>query len=137
VTLAPAATLTCTDAEALARWSTEVRVIAERTLGKVPQKFQIGGSYECRGQNHDPSAKLSEHAYANGVDVMGFTIEGRAPVTVGATREGTPEAAFEAAVRGRACGFFRTVLGPGSDAAHANHLHLDERERPAGHRLCQ
>ncbi|MFH6782976.1 MULTISPECIES: extensin-like domain-containing protein [Methylobacterium] len=137
VTLAPAATLTCTAAEALARWSTDVRVIAERSLGKAPQKFQIGGSYECRGQNHDPSAKLSEHAYANGIDVMGFTFEGRAPVTVGATREGTPEAAFEATVRARACGFFRTVLGPGSDAAHANHLHLDERERPAGHRLCQ
>lgn len=137
VGLTPAATLTCTAAEALARWSTEVRVIAERSLGKVPHKFQIGGSYECRGQNHDPSAKLSEHSYANGVDVMGFAFEGRAPVTVGAAREGTPEAAFEAAVRGRACGFFRTVLGPGSDAAHGNHLHLDERERPAGHRLCQ
>ncbi|MGE7418478.1 extensin family protein [Methylobacterium tarhaniae] len=137
VPLAPAATLTCVAAEALGRWSTEVRVIAERTLSKAPQKVQIGGSYECRGQNHDPAAKLSEHAYANGVDVMGFVFEGRAPVTVGATREGTPEAAFEAAVRARACSFFRTVLGPGSDAAHANHLHLDERERTAGHRLCQ
>ncbi|TGD97602.1 extensin family protein [Methylobacterium nonmethylotrophicum] len=137
VALAPAATLTCTAAEALGRWSTEVRVIAERTLGKAPLTFQIGGSYECRGQNHDPAAKLSEHAYANGVDVMGFSVEGRAPVSVGAGREGTPEAAFEAAVRARACSFFRTVLGPGSDPAHANHLHLDERERPAGHRLCQ
>ncbi|WP_279357688.1 extensin family protein [Methylobacterium indicum] len=137
VALAPAATLTCTAAEALARWSTEVRVIGERTLGKAPQTFRIGGSYECRGQNHDPSAKLSEHAYANGIDVMGFTLDGRSPIAVGASREGTPEAAFEAAVRGRACGFFRTVLGPGSDPAHANHLHLDERERPAGHRLCQ
>ncbi|AWB20125.1 extensin [Methylobacterium currus] len=137
VALAPAATLTCVAAEALSRWSTEVQVIAERTLGKAAQTFKIGGSYECRGQNHDPSAKLSEHAYANGVDVMGFTFEGRAPVAVGATREGTPEAAFEAAIRARACGFFRTVLGPGSDAAHANHLHLDERERQAGHRLCQ
>ncbi|WP_407943458.1 extensin family protein [Methylobacterium sp. EM32] len=137
VALAPAATLTCVAAEALGRWSTEVRVIAEQTLGKAPHSFQIGGSYECRGQNHDPSAKLSEHAYANGVDVMGFTFEGRAPVAVGTAREGTPEAAFVAAIRARACGFFRTVLGPGSDAAHANHLHLDERERPAGHRLCQ
>jgi hypothetical protein len=137
VTLAPAATLTCIAAEALGRWSTEVRVIAERTVGKAPQTFQIGGSYECRGQNHDPAAKLSEHAYANGVDVMGFAFEGRAPVAVGATREGTPEAAFAAAVRTRACDFFRTVLGPGSDAVHANHLHLDERERTAGHRLCQ
>jgi hypothetical protein len=54
-----------------------------------------------------------------------------------AAPEGTPEANFLGAVRSRACDFFRTVLGPGSDAAHANHLHLDERQRNAGHRLCQ
>ncbi len=90
VPLSPAATLTCVAAEALGRWSTEVRVIAERTLSSVPKTIQIGGSYECRGQNHDPSAKLSEHAYANGVDVMGFTFEGRAPVTVGAARRARP-----------------------------------------------
>ncbi|WP_338103496.1 extensin family protein, partial [Methylobacterium crusticola] len=92
VALAPAATLTCVAAEALARWSTEVRVVAERDLGHAPRAFQIGTSYECRGQNHDPAAKLSEHAFANGVDVMGFTFEGRGPVTVGSVREGTPEA---------------------------------------------
>ncbi|WP_298963369.1 extensin family protein [uncultured Methylobacterium sp.] len=135
--LTPAATLTCTAAEALARWSTEVRVLGERHLGAAPKAIRISTSYECRGQNHDPDAKLSEHAFANGVDVMGFEFAGRAPVTVGDTREGSPEAAFAAASRARACGFFRTVLGPGSDAAHGNHLHLDERERPAGHRLCQ
>jgi hypothetical protein len=36
---------------------------------------------------------------ANGVDVMGFEFAGRAPVTVGDTREGSPEAAFAAASR--------------------------------------
>ncbi|MFE1602907.1 extensin-like domain-containing protein [Methylobacterium sp. ID0610] len=133
----PAATLTCPAAEALARWSTEVRVLAERGLGRAPRIVRIATSYECRGQNHDPDAKLSEHAFANGVDVMGFTFEGREPVTIGAGAAGTPEFAFQAAVRAKACTFFRTVLGPGSDAAHGNHLHLDERERPAGHRLCQ
>ncbi len=51
--------------------------------------------------------------------------------------EGSDEAQFLGAVRTKACGFFRTVLGPGSNAAHANHLHLDERERSAGHRLCE
>jgi predicted phosphodiesterase len=56
---------------------------------------------------------------------------------VGAGLDDAPEATFQAAIRAKACGFFRTVLGPGSDAAHGNHLHLDERERNAGHRLCQ
>nr|WP_043750035.1 extensin family protein [Methylobacterium nodulans] len=137
VLVSPAATLTCQATEALARWSTEVRVLAERGLGYAPRSVRIATSYECRGQNRDPEAKLSEHAFANAVDIVGFTFEGRDPVTIGTEADGTPEAAFQAAVQAKACAFFRTVLGPGSDAAHGNHLHLDERERPAGHRLCQ
>ncbi len=134
--LTPAATLTCTAAEALARWSTEVRVLGERHLGAAPKAIRISTSYECRGQNHDPDAKLSEHAFANGVDVMGFEFPGRAPVTVGDTREGSPEAVFAAASRTRACGFFRTCSGPAPTPPTATTSHLDERERPAGHRLC-
>jgi hypothetical protein len=135
--LAPPVTLVCAAAESLARWATEAQVAAERDLGQPLKGLTIGTSYECRGQNHDPDAKLSEHSFANGVDVMGFTFAGRPALSVLAAPEGTPEATFLGAVRSRACDFFRTVLGPGSDAAHANHLHLDERQRNAGHRLCQ
>ncbi|KQP33960.1 extensin [Methylobacterium sp. Leaf104] len=135
--LTPPVTLVCSAAESLARWATEAQVAAERDLGQPLKGLTIGTSYECRGQNHDPDAKLSEHSFANGVDVMGFTFASRPAISVLAAPEGTPEATFLAAVRGRACDFFRTVLGPGSDAAHANHLHLDERQRNAGHRLCQ
>jgi hypothetical protein len=137
VALPQSATLTCTAAEALARWATEAQVAAERELKQPLRSIAIGTSYECRGQNHDVEAKLSEHAFANGVDVMSFGLEGRAPVTVAAKPAGSDEGRFLDAVRGRACAFFRTVLGPGSNAAHADHLHLDERERNAGHRLCQ
>jgi hypothetical protein len=137
LTLTPPAILVCGAAEALARWATEAQVAAERDLGHALKGLSIGTSYECRGQNHDPEAKLSEHSFANGIDVMGFTFAGRPPLGVVPVPDGTPEAAFLSAVRAQACGFFRTVLGPGSDAAHANHLHLDERERNAGHRLCQ
>lgn len=137
LTLAPPVTLVCEAAESLARWATEAQAAAERDLGQPLKGLTIGTSYECRGQNHDPDAKLSEHSFANGVDVMGFTFANRPALSVLAAPEGTPEANFLAAVRGRACTFFRTVLGPGSDAAHANHLHLDERQRNAGHRLCQ
>jgi hypothetical protein len=43
------------------------------------------------------------------------------------------------ALRRAACGWFTTVLGPGSDAAHADHLHLDRepRGRDGESRLCQ
>jgi hypothetical protein len=137
VALPQSATLTCVAAEALARWTTEVEVAAERELKRPLRAVVVGTSYECRGQNHDLDAKLSEHAFANGIDVMSFGIEGRASLPVAAQPAGSDEGRFLDAVRARACAFFRTVLGPGSNAAHANHLHLDERERSNGHRLCQ
>lgn len=137
IALEPAATLTCRAAEALARWATEVQASARRELDDSLKSLSLGGTYVCRGQNHDTDAKLSEHSFANAIDVMGYGFAKRPAIKVTAATEGTPEAAFLAAVRTSACGFFRTVLGPGSDAAHGNHLHLDERERNAGHRLCQ
>lgn len=137
VALPQGATLTCRTAEALARWVTEVQVEAERTLKHPVTALELGGSYVCRGQNHDVDAKLSEHAFANAADIMGFAFAGRANIPVKAMPDGSEEAQFLGAVRAKACGFFRTVLGPGSNAAHANHFHLDERERNAGHRLCQ
>ncbi|MEE7447881.1 extensin [Methylobacterium radiotolerans] len=137
VVLPQGATLTCQAAEALARWVTEVQVEAERALKHPLTGLELGGSYVCRGQNHDVDAKLSEHAFANAADIMGFAFAGRASIPVKAMPDGSEEAQFLGAVRAKACEFFRTVLGPGSNAAHANHFHLDQRERNAGHRLCQ
>ena len=137
VALEPAATLSCRAAEALARWTTEVQVAARETFDDGLKSLNLGGTYVCRGQNHDTDAKLSEHSFANAIDVMGYGFAKRASLKVTASPAGSPEAAFLDRVRASACGFFRTVLGPGSDAAHGNHLHLDLRERNAGHRLCQ
>ncbi|MEG9524575.1 MAG: extensin family protein [Hyphomicrobiales bacterium] len=137
VALPQGATLTCRTAEALARWVTEVQAEADRILKHPLTGLELGGSYVCRGQNHDLDAKLSEHAFANAADIMGFTFAGRASIPVKTMAEGSDDAQFLAAVRGKACGFFRTVLGPGTNAAHANHFHLDERERNGGHRLCE
>ena len=137
IALRPAATLTCRSAEGLARWASEVQVEAQRALGKPLAALDLGGTYVCRGQNHDVDAKLSEHAFADAVDVMGYAFTGRGPLLVKDTPGDGPEATFLKTTRTKACAFFRTVLGPGSNAAHANHLHLDERERTAGHRLCE
>jgi hypothetical protein len=132
------ATVTCPVAEALAHWAQEVvKAEADRTLQSAPVSIQIGTSYECRNQNRQKTGKLSEHAFANAVDVMGFVFEKRPSVTVGFLAEGTPEANFLKAVRAGACAHFTTVLGPGSDAAHADHLHLDLRGRKGAMRLCQ
>jgi hypothetical protein len=132
------ATLVCPLAEALARWAREVIVPeAARHLEARPARIAIGTSYECRNQNRQASGKLSEHAFANGVDISGFDFKGRKAVTIGDHAPETPEALFQQAIRTQACSYFTTVLGPGSDAAHATHLHLDLRGRGRGFRLCQ
>jgi hypothetical protein len=136
--VSPPSLVTCAVAEALAKWTLEaVSAEAERHFSEAPQKILIGTSYECRGQNRQAGAKLSEHAFANAVDVMGFSFRKRPSFAVTARAGESPEALFQAAVRARACAYFTTVLGPGSDAAHADHLHLDMRERRPGVRICQ
>ncbi|WP_406858204.1 extensin family protein [Alsobacter sp. KACC 23698] len=138
VTLAPPVTLTCPAAEALGTWSRDVvSAAADRELNAPAKRIAIGTSYECRSQNHQAGAKLSEHAFANGVDVSGFEFEKRASVTVGHAGPDTPEGRFAAAVRTGACRYFTTVLGPGANAEHADHLHLDLRARNRGYRICE
>jgi hypothetical protein len=136
VQVRPPALMTCPLAEALARWSLDiVSAEADRQLGSAPTSILIGTSYECRNQRS--GSKMSEHAFGNGVDIMGFEFAKRAPIAVGFQADGSPEGAFQTAVQKGACAAFTTVLGPGSDAAHGDHLHLDMRGRRGGYRICQ
>jgi hypothetical protein len=136
VAVAPASLMACPVAESLARWMSEVVAPeAERQFQSAPTKLLIGTSYQCRDQRN--GAKLSEHALGNGVDVMGFEFAKRSALTIAAHTENTPEANFQSAIQKAACPIFNTVLGPGSDAAHGDHLHLDLRERKGDYRICQ
>lgn len=137
------AAMTCGLAQALATWAREsVGPAARRELGVELSAIEVGTVYECRGQNRDASARLSEHAFANGVDIAGFTFADGTSLTVAAGQPGRPgrdpqaQARFLSAVRSGACTVFTTVLGPGSEG-HADHLHLDMRARPGGYRICQ
>ncbi|MBB4040964.1 hypothetical protein GGR34_002623 [Microvirga flocculans] len=139
VALAPASLMACPMAESLARWIAEVVAPeAERQLQSVPVKLVVGTSYLCRDQRN--GAKPSEHAFGNGVDVVGFefgaTAE-RISLDIAAQAENSPEANFQDAIRKAACPIFTTVLGPGADADHGDHLHLDLRQRKGGYRICQ
>lgn len=136
VEVAPASLMACPVAESLARWMSEVVAPeAERQFQTAPKKLLIGTSYQCRDQRN--GAKLSEHAFGNGVDVMGFEFAKRSPLVIAAQPESSPEANFQTAIRKAACPIFNTVLGPGSDAAHGDHLHLDLRQRKGDYRICQ
>ena len=131
--------LRCEVALALARWSEEVVVpSAILHLGVSVSSIEISTTYQCRRRNNAPTGKLSEHGFANGVDLLAFRLESGDRVEVQDRRGDTNgERAFQAAIRGGACAYFTTVLGPMSDSAHAEHFHLDLAVRRGGYRLCE
>lgn len=139
VALEGGATARCTIALALDTWMRDtVQPSAKLHLGAKVTALGLGSHYDCRGRNGDPNAKLSEHAFANGIDIARFVLEDKREVGVKAMEDiAAPERAFLAAVRAAACAYFTTVLGPGSDAAHAEHLHFDLASRRNGYRMCQ
>ena len=132
-------TVTCAVAQSLAQWMKEVVVpSALLHLKAHPSVLHIATSYQCRNRNNASKGKISEHAFGNAVDILGISFAERGDVDV-AVRidDSTPDRAFQAAIRGGACAFFTTVLGPTTNAAHASHFHLDMIRRRNGYRLCE
>lgn len=132
-------TLRCEVALALSKWTSETVVpSAKLHLDSKLSAIDISTSYQCRRRNHTPNGKFSEHAFANGVDISGFRFEDRDRLPVGIRLgQSEPDRAFQAAVRGASCAYFTTVLGPTTNASHADHFHFDMAERKRGYRLCQ
>ncbi len=105
-------------------------------LGKV----STGPGYECRGRNGDASAKLSEHAFGNAVDITTITTEdGRRIQISDAANPASGSFQVLRGLRTTACGYFSTVLGPGSNSAHASHFHLDMgmHGKSQNYRICE
>ena len=133
--------LDCHLAERLADWiGNVVAPLARHHLGSDLAAVETGPGYVCRNRNNEAAGKLSEHAKGNALDIFAFALsDGRRVAVRPADRPAPAVAAFLAAVRTTACGYFLTVLGPGSDAAHAEHLHLDLglHGRSANYRICE
>jgi hypothetical protein len=134
VPLEPPAMLRCTMAEAVAAWSRGDLAPAALTLGGRLKAIVNFNSYECRGRNRAIDSKLSEHGRANALDIKGIKLANGAVVAL--TDPAVPKE-FRENVRVSACRRFTTVLGPGSDGFHENHVHVDLVERSRGYRLCQ
>lgn len=138
ISIGPDTLLNCAETESLARWMKEIVVPAStRLLGAPPTKITQDSAYVCRNRYDDPNQKISEHAHANALDIASFGFADRDPVDIGRNKDGSPEAKFEAEIRKGSCEYFTTVLGPGSNAAHATHFHLDMAYRRGGYRLCE
>jgi hypothetical protein len=135
VAMTPAATLRCKMALAISDWvRTDVAPMAAG-LGSPLSALDNYDSYECRGRNRIVGAQLSEHGRANALDVRGFKLaDGR---FIGLTDRTVPRELRETVLHS-VCSRFVTVLGPGSDWYHEEHIHLDLMERRnSSYRICQ
>jgi len=140
VSLAPDTRMTCETALATARWVREVVIPAARVLGDDVRLTGIrqASTYVCRNRNGQSGAKISEHALGRAIDIAAFEFDGHASLSiVPEQRPGSVEKVFQRAVRAGACLHFTTVLGPGADTFHDDHIHLDLAKRRGGYRLCQ
>jgi hypothetical protein len=117
-------------------WSV-VQPAARRLLGSPVVTIEHFGSYNCR---HIAGQRAwSEHAIANAVDIAGFRLADGKWITVARDWKGSgPEATFLRRVRNGACRLFATTLSPDYNAAHHDHLHLDQAARGEwGWRACR
>jgi hypothetical protein len=127
VALSEQAVLNCAMAEKLALWLRDsVDPAAERVLGDRLTGLRFKGSYKCRSQNWDDDQRLSQHAFGNALDITAFHV-GDHWIIVG--QAAGKQEDFLNAVRNSACDYFTTVLGPGSNANHADHFHVDLAKR--------
>jgi hypothetical protein len=128
------AMVNCAVANTFRTWLVRtVQPAARQAYGSDVVAVDIAASYACRPRNGRSGAKISEHAFGNAIDVSGFTLADGRTISVERDYYGS---AFLKTARRDACGIFRTVLGPGSDAEHSNHLHLDLANRRNGNTYC-
>jgi hypothetical protein len=138
VAVSPPATLACPIASELDRWITgAVQPAAMRWFGSPVAEITQISAYSCRGMNGNPRANISEHAFGNALDISAFTLADGRRITVKNGWRGLPEEqGFLRDVQGAACEQFSTVLAPGSNVYHYDHIHVDLMRRRDGHRAC-
>lgn len=118
----------CPLARAFAAWVREVvQPEAARRLGSPVRRIESFGTYACRSVNSQAGARLSEHAYANAVDIAAFVLADGRRITVLDDWSGdrAEARAFLRAVHQAGCRRFSVAISPDGDAYHRNHLHFD------------
>ena len=133
IEIKPQPYLQCPMAEQLALWLRDDAVPLTAAAG-VLQRLETYDDFDCRGRNRKLTGKVSEHGKANAIDLKGFTFEGGKYIHLTDIKADKP---LREAARQSACLRFTTVLGPGSDGYHEEHIHLDLAERSNGYRICQ
>jgi hypothetical protein len=139
VELKPAATLACPIVSALDQWlNNAVQPAAQHWFRQPVVEIKQISAYSCRGMNGDPNAHISEHAFGNALDVAEFTLADGHKISVQYGWHGSPEEqAFLHDVQSAACDQFTTVLAPGANVYHYNHIHVDLMRHYNSRHICE
>jgi hypothetical protein len=141
VVLSGAPTMLCSFGQQFSRWVRDVA--APLTLAYTGQKLaqiETGQAFACRPRYDKLGAVPSEHAKGDAIDIVSFALSSNRRVHVKQSDSDIPQAHdLLRALRTTACGYFTTVLGPGSDSAHEEHLHFDTGVHGAtpNYRICE
>ena len=114
--------MTCGLALNLSEWIDDVNQLSLQHSGSAVEMISHAGAYNCRKQRS--SRVMSEHGYANGIDVTGFNVGGRL-YSVKDHWNSSRGKRFLRGVFSSACWKFGLALGPESDLRHQDHFHLD------------
>jgi hypothetical protein len=134
VAVSPPAILRCAMASEIADWvRTDIAPLAAG-LGSAISGLDNFDSFECRGRNRIVGAPLSEHGRANALDVRAFKLASGQSIFL--TDRTVPRELRENVLH-TVCTRFSTVLGPGSDGYHEDHIHLDLMARRNNYKICQ
>ena len=139
VKLEPAAVLRCEMAASVANWLREKVDPAVATLGSPLSVVMVAASQQCRPRNRVKGAKISEHGRGNALDTRGYVLEDGRKFVIGRDTKDAkamPQA-FQEQLKASACADFTTILGPGSDGYHEEHLHVDRAVRRSTVAMCQ
>jgi hypothetical protein len=134
VSVKPAAILRCAMATEIADWIRTDMAPLALSLGSAISDLDNFDSFECRGRNRVVGAKLSEHGRANALDVRALKLANGQSISL---TDRTVSRETREAVLHSVCARFSTVLGPGSDGYHEDHIHLDLMERRNNYKICQ
>jgi hypothetical protein len=137
-TVQPPATLACPMVSALDHWMTDaVQPAAQRWFGQPVAEIRQISAYSCRSMKGERGAPISEHAFGNALDIAAFTLADGRKVTVREGWHGVPEEqGFLHDVQAAACRQFSTVLAPGSNVFHYDHIHVDLARHASGRAIC-
>ena len=132
VALEPPAVVACETGRAMIAWLKGAAIPVFADKGADLQALVVADAYSCRNRNRASKGKLSEHALGHAIDIGAFRLRDGRTVTVREGWSSPPWGATLRRLRDAGCGPFGTVLGPGSNPLHADHLHFDVEARRSG-----